>query len=94
VDDWTWTPRPNPTRSHGCWPEMETMAERMQSQADYKPPTEAELDEGRRAFESCIERMRAERGAVKDFTAAVEAKLAEGVPLGGVLSALAAERPG
>jgi hypothetical protein len=51
--------------------EMDLIAERVRTQADYKPPTPEQLEDGRRAFEACIERIRAERQALRDFTAFV-----------------------
>jgi hypothetical protein len=44
-------------------------------------PVPSSLEHGRRAFEESIKRIRAERQAIRDFTAYVIAKLAEGAPL-------------
>jgi hypothetical protein len=62
--------------------EMETIAERLRSQPGYQPPTEAQAAETRRELDEVVERMRAEREALRAFTAHVKAELARGVPLG------------
>jgi hypothetical protein len=46
------------------------------AQPDYKPPMPDQLERGRRAFDAALERIRAERQALRDFTAFVEAELA------------------
>jgi hypothetical protein len=62
--------------------ELETMAERLRAQPDWTEPTEAQKAEAMRGLDEAVERMRAERQALRDFTAYVEAELARGVPLG------------
>jgi hypothetical protein len=54
----------------------------LEAQEGWKEPDEAEKAEGRRAFEDAIERIRAERQAIRDFTAHVERELAAGKSLG------------
>jgi hypothetical protein len=65
----------------GLLDDTELTAERLRSQPGWTEPTEAQKVEAVRAFDEMIERMRAERQAIRDFTAFVEGKLAEGVPL-------------
>jgi hypothetical protein len=62
--------------------QLQRIRERMEADPDWKEPTPDQLEDGRRAFEDAIERIRAERQAVKDFTAHVEAELAAGKSLG------------
>ena len=61
--------------------EMDRIGERLRSQPGWKPPTPEQQERGRRAFEDAIERIRAERQALRDFTAFVEAELAAGKSL-------------
>jgi hypothetical protein len=56
--------------------QMDLTAERMRAQPDYVPPTEAQKAEAMARFEETIERMRAERQAVRDFTLKVECERA------------------
>jgi hypothetical protein len=53
----------------------------MEARSGWTPPRAEQLEHGRRAFEKSIKRIRAERQAIRNFTAYVLAKLAEGAPL-------------
>jgi hypothetical protein len=55
--------------------------ERMEAQPGYTPPTKSELEDGWRAFEDAIERIRAQRETLRAFTRHVEAELAAGKTL-------------
>jgi hypothetical protein len=57
--------------------EMERMAERLRSQPDWKEPTESQKAEAVRGFDEALERMRAQRQGLRDFTAKVERQRAE-----------------
>jgi hypothetical protein len=58
--------------------QIATIRERLQAEPGYKPPTPEQLEDGRRTFDEAIARIRAERQAIRDFTAYVEAELAAG----------------
>jgi hypothetical protein len=51
---------------------LEQTAERLRSQPDWPEPTPAQRAEATARLEEMIQRMRAERAAVRDFTAKVE----------------------
>jgi hypothetical protein len=53
--------------------QLQRIRERFQAQPGWKEPTEAEKAQAGRPFEDALARLRAERQAVKDFTAHVEA---------------------
>jgi hypothetical protein len=56
---------------------LEEIRERMHAQPGYVPPTPAQLEEGRRAFEGLTEKYEAEKAAVRAFTAKIERERAE-----------------
>jgi hypothetical protein len=53
--------------------QLALMAERRREQGDYREPTEEQKADVRRQLEEMIERHRAERQAVRDFSDAYEA---------------------
>lgn len=57
--------------------QLDRTRERLRAQPGYEPPTEAQLEEGRRPFEGLREKYEAEKAAVRAFTAKVEAERAE-----------------
>jgi hypothetical protein len=57
--------------------EIDRTAKHMRASPDWKVPTEAQKADGRRAFEEAIERIRAERQAVRDFSDKIERERAE-----------------
>jgi hypothetical protein len=64
--------------------QLEEMAKRMRGSPDYVPLTPTQVEDAKRALDEAIERIRAERQAIRDFTAFVEAELAKGVPLSAI----------
>jgi hypothetical protein len=52
--------------------QLDMTREHMQVQPGYVPPTEAQKAESKVRFDEMLQRMRAERQALKDFTAKVE----------------------
>jgi hypothetical protein len=66
----------------GILDQLQRIRERMQAEPGWKEPTEAQKADARSGIEEAIERIRAERRAIRDFTAHVEAELAAGKTLG------------
>jgi hypothetical protein len=64
--------------------QLQRIRERLQAEPGWTEPTEDEKAAAGRAFDEAIERIRAERQAVRDFTAFVEGELAKGVPLSAI----------
>ena len=64
--------------------QLATIAERNRARPGWKEPTPEQPEDGRRAFDDAIRRIRAERQMLRDFTAFVEAKLAAGKTLGDI----------
>jgi hypothetical protein len=54
---------------------MDRTAERLRAEPGWREPTDAQRAEGRMGLEECIERYRAERQAIRDFSAAHQAVL-------------------
>jgi hypothetical protein len=52
--------------------QLDQMAGRRRAEPGYAPPTEAQKAEATARFEEMVERMRAERQALRDFTLKVE----------------------
>jgi hypothetical protein len=48
--------------------QLDRIRERNRSQPGWEAPTDEQKDEGKRAFEDAIERIRAERQAIRDFS--------------------------
>jgi hypothetical protein len=81
-DAWDMDKPPEHDPTPGILEQLARIRERLQTEPGWTEPTEAEKAEGRRAFDEAIERIRAERQAVRAFTAFVEAELAAGKTLG------------
>jgi hypothetical protein len=81
-DDWDMDKPPEADPSPRILEQLQRIRERMQAQPGWKEPSEAEKAAAGRPFEGAIERIRAERQAIRDFTAHVEAELAAGKSLG------------
>jgi len=69
------------SRIHGTWPgilrQLDLIEERRRQRGDCREATPEQLEDGRRAFEEAIERIRAERQAIRDFSDAYERERAE-----------------
>jgi hypothetical protein len=61
----------------GILEQLQRIRERMQAQEGWKEPTEGEKAEAKCGLDEALERMRAERQAVRAFTAQVERERAE-----------------
>jgi hypothetical protein len=81
-DPWDMDKPPEHDPTPGILEQLARIRERMDADPEWKPPTPDQLEDGRRAFDSALERIRAERQAIRDFTAFVEAELAAGKSLG------------
>jgi hypothetical protein len=81
-DPWDMDAAPDYDPAPRILEQLQRIRERMEADPDWKEPTPEQLEDGRRAFEDAIERIRAERQAIRDFTAHVEAELAAGKSLG------------
>jgi hypothetical protein len=81
-DPWGMDAEPEHDPTPGIFEQLQRTRERLQAQPGWKEPTEAEKARAGRPFEDALARLRAERQAVKDFTAHVER--AKGVPLSAI----------
>ncbi len=57
--------------------QLDLIAERRKTQPDHEPPTPAQLEDAKRGLDEVLERMRAERQALRDFTEKVAQERAE-----------------
>jgi hypothetical protein len=80
-DPWDMDAPPDHDPMPGILDALERTAKNLREGRDWKEPTEEQKAETRRVLEERRERQRAERQAVRDFTAFVERELAAGKSL-------------
>jgi hypothetical protein len=80
-DSWDMDAPPDHDPMPGILDALERTAKNLREGRDWKEPTEEQKAETRRVLEERRERQRAERQAVRDFTAFVERELAAGKSL-------------
>jgi hypothetical protein len=81
-DSWDMDAPPEHDPTPGILDQLQRIRERLQAQPGWTEPSEAEKAAAGRLFEDALERIRAGRQAIRDFTAHVEAELAAGKSLG------------
>jgi hypothetical protein len=76
-DPWDMDAPPDHDPLPGILRQLDLIEERRRQRGDCREPTPEQLEDGRRAFEDALERIRAERQAIRNFSDAYERERAE-----------------